>query len=358
MRLKTTICIHEDRQDCLVGVKLAILSIKKYHPDLPILVSTPSATDSFRSWVVRCPGVSELSYADDELAGFNVKPGILMRALDGGYQNAIWIDSDVIVCGDILPSIFNQADDVLVAAEETYFGQNQGGTIRTEAWGLSVGRALPSTINTGVLRITPKHRVLLEAWNTMLHHPLYARLQLMPWDERPLHMIGDQEVLTGLLGSVAFANIPIKFLKRGSEIAQCMGPAGFTPTERIKSFLSETPALIHSMGTKPWLRGNAPEISLNLQSLRRFYEFLHAELGPYSTVAREYRHLLGEDSDWMELSSGTAKILSTVFRNNISLKELPLSIFDSLVRHTRRALRIARYSVPEEYKLKDSPIAL
>jgi hypothetical protein len=170
-------------------------------------------------------------------------------------------------------------------------------------------------------------------------------------------MIGDQEVLTGLLGSAAFKDVPIKFLKRGTEIAQCMGPAGFTPTERIKSFLSITPALIHSMGTKPWLRGAAPpKLGLNLVSLRKLYDFLHAELGPYSAVAREHRIFLGEDSDWLILSSSTGKVLSAVFRDNIVLKEMPLSVFDSFVRHTRRLLGIARYDIPEKYRLKESPI--
>jgi hypothetical protein len=357
MKSEAAICIYEDRDNCLVGVKLAILSIRKYHPKTPILLNTPNAPASFYNWLSAFSDVSHVCYNSEKVAGFNVKPGFLRRALDDGYQNVLWIDSDVIVCGDILSSIADQADDVLVAAEETYFGQRQGGTIRTEAWGLRVGRGLPSTINTGILRITSKHRVLLEAWDTMLHHPLYARLQRVPWYERPLHMIGDQEVLTALLGSAAFKEVRIKLLKRGSEIAQCMGPAGFTPTERIKSFLSKTPPLIHSMGAKPWLTGvESPKLGFNLQSIRKSYEFLHAELSPYSAVAHEHRHLLGEDSDWLGLSSRTARFVSALFRDDIVLKEMPLSVFDSVVRHTRRMLGIARYGIPEEYRLKESPL--
>src|SRR5260370_31800834 len=150
--MKTAICIHEDRADCLVGVKIEILSLKKYAADLPILINTPGAPGSFRDWLSTHKDITQISYTDEEAVGFNIKPSILLNILHDGYQNLIWIDSDVIVCGDILSSIAIQADDVLVAAEETYFGQNQGGTISTAACALAVGRSLPSTINTCLLR--------------------------------------------------------------------------------------------------------------------------------------------------------------------------------------------------------------
>ena len=101
----------------------------------------------------------------------------------------------------------------------------------------------------------------------MLSHPAYLKAQAQPWYERPLHMIGDQEVLTGLLGSVDFQETSIRLLRRGTDIAQCFGPAGFTPVERLRSMIGHRPAFVHAMGPKPWLRqlSAPPLLKLNLQ---------------------------------------------------------------------------------------------
>jgi len=88
--------------------------------------------------------------------GWEVKPSLLLSMLDQ-YPEAFWLDSDIVLNGPIGHLLTGDADDVLVATEETAYGQAQGGTHRTVAWGLPVGRSLPVTVNTGVMRVTRRH---------------------------------------------------------------------------------------------------------------------------------------------------------------------------------------------------------
>ncbi len=49
-------------------------------------------------------------------------------------------------------------------------------------------------------------------------------------------MQGDQDVLTALLTSTEFADIPLKMLRRGKDIVQFDGVWGYTTTERLAEF--------------------------------------------------------------------------------------------------------------------------
>ena len=50
----------------------------------------------------------------------------------------------------------------------------------------------------------------------------------MEWLKRPIHMQGDQDVLTALLSSTEFAHIPLKTLRRSKHIVQFDGVWGYT----------------------------------------------------------------------------------------------------------------------------------
>ena len=352
------ICMHEDRTECLTGVKLGILSLRRHSPSLGIVLNSPTAPPAFVEWARRIPQLTLASYSDIRDHGWNMKPHMLLRLLQEGYPEVIWMDADIIADRDVLTPLTRLAPEVLVAAQETYWGQSQDGTERTRAWGFTPGRILTYTVNSGVLRVTTKHLELLKAWESLLQHPLYRRAQSLPWYERPLHMIGDQEVLTGLLGAEEFSSIQLHLLKRGSDIAQCMGPGGFTPTERIKSVANGLPGLVHSMAIKPWMKEpQPPAFGISAQSLRRYYEYLHMELTPYASVARSYAPELEEDVQWLDLNSRVSKLLAIVTGNSAVLRELPLSIVDSLARRWRRWRGVARYELNEEFCLTESPLS-
>ena len=144
---------------------------------------------------------------------------------------------------------------------------------------------------------------------------------------------------------------------RGVDIAQCMGPGGFTPWERLRALRAGMPGLIHSMGIKPWTKEpQPPALEANASSLRRYYEYLHMELTPYVAEARKYTSALGEDYQWTELRSPAAKIMAAVMFSSAILQEFPLSLLDTAARSWRRWLKIARYPLHEEFCLRQSPL--
>jgi hypothetical protein len=321
------------------------------------VVSCPTVPPAFVEWLERQSNVQLASYPETRNCAWNVKPTVLLRLLEEGHPEVIWVDSDIIAHGDVLTPLTRHSPETFGATEETYWGQNQGGTARTVAWGLTPGREMPCTVNSGVLRVTPKHIGLLKDWQLMLKHPVYVRAQALPWYERPLHMITDQEVLTALLGSKEYEDVPLALLKRGVDIAQCMGPGGFTPWERLHALRAGMPGLIHSMGIKPWTKEpHAPALASNTSSLRHYYEYLHMELTPYAAEARKYAPALDEDYQWTELRSPAAKFMAAVMFSSAILQEFPLSLIDAAARSWRRWLRIARYPLHKEFCLHHSPL--
>jgi hypothetical protein len=355
---RAVVCVHEDRAHCLTGAKISVLSLRAHCPDLPVIVSCPTAEPAFIEWINRHPGVTLASYPETKNCAWNVKPTVLLRLLDEGYPEVIWVDSDIVAHGDVLTALTRRTPETFGATEETYWGQNQGGTARTTAWGLIPGREMPCTVNSGVLRVTTEHVQLLKDWQCMLKHPVYVRAQALPWYERPLHMITDQEVLTALLGAKEYAHVPLALLKRGVDIAQCMGPGGFTPWERIGALSKGLPALLHSMGVKPWTRApKPPAIALNASSLRRYYEYLHVELTPYVQEAKKYGAALEEhDLRWLEVSSIPARLMAAATFSSPIFQEFPLSLVDAAARSWRRWLKIARYPLHEDFCLRQSPL--
>jgi hypothetical protein len=330
--------LYEDRPAALTGVKLAALSLRRHHPELPLWILAPGAPRSFTSWAERIPGL-RLDTEPVGLVGrgWNVKPTALMAALEQGHAQVLWVDSDIVVTGDLAGRIARMDPRALTVTEEYFWGHCQGGPSRTLGLGLEVGRTFATTLNTGIVRVTPEHRELLAAWNEVLTGRDYLEAQRLPVATRPLHHFGDQEVLTGLLGAKAFAHLPVESLRRGRDIAQCFGPSGFTPAERVRCGRS-LPLAVHAMGPKPWMRrvgGPKPAGS----RLLRYYERVHLELTPYVGAARVFREELEEDTGWMDPQTVLGRTLHRII-GVPALEELPLAVLDSLQRRLRRLARI------------------
>ncbi len=355
------VCIHDDRPRSIVGIKLAVLSLRTHCPGLPIVISFPDPPAAFCTWVESLTDVKIVSYPDLKKLGWNVKPILLLRLLEAGHDQVIWMDSDIIANGDALTPLLNYSHDTLVATQETYWAQENGGSFRTIAWGLTPGRNLPCTVNTGVMRVTHDHIPLLQAWQTMSNHPAFVHAQSLPWYERPLHMVGGQDVLTALLGSTEFPDLPIVLLKRGVDIAQCFDSAGFTATERFQSLSKGLPPLIHAMGFKPWQKMPQPPPlqdpqQSRLRSLRDYYSYLALELSPYIPIARHYREALDEDTTWMETKTPWGQLMEKVVASHPILQGLPLSLVESVIRRIRQQLNVKKYSIRPDLHLKESPL--
>jgi hypothetical protein len=72
-----TVCVHEDRQHCLTGAKLTVLSLRAVCPGLRVVVSCPSPPAVFADWVRRQEGVVLVSYPETQNGAWNVKPSVL-----------------------------------------------------------------------------------------------------------------------------------------------------------------------------------------------------------------------------------------------------------------------------------------
>ncbi|NJN85947.1 MAG: glycosyltransferase family 77 protein [Leptolyngbyaceae cyanobacterium SL_7_1] len=361
------ICIHEDRSTHLVGAKLAVLSLLKHCPRLPIVISCPAPPAAFCDWVGRLGArVSLVSYPELKNLGWNVKPAVLLRLLEAGYSEIIWVDSDIIANGDGLSPLLSHGADTVVATQEAYWqemywGHPQDGKLRTLAWGLTPKRPIPFVINTGIVRVTDRHIHLLKAWQTMLNHAVYIHVQTLPWYERPLHMVGDQDVLTALMGAAEFTDIPIVLLQRGVDIAQCFGPSGFTPAERLRGLFKGLPPLVHAMGRKPWTKPPRPPAIWNarqpfLKALREYYDYLALELSPYLPVALPYRQAVGDEAEWMDSQTTVGRLMIAMTGGSSTLQSFPLSVVDGMTRRIRRFLKIAKSSISPEFYLQESPL--
>ena len=144
--------------------------------------------------------------------------------------------------------------------------------------------------------------------------------------------------------------------------AQCFGPAGFTPGERLRARngSSTAPALVHAMGPKPWLRGGTvPKVLRGgeppLTRLRNYYDFFALEVSPYTVAARAYAAGLDESTEWMGLASRWGKLLRRLGGRSMFMSGFPLAIVDHAARSLRKALSMGRYGQHQDSILTDRP---
>jgi hypothetical protein len=329
----------EDRSSEEDALKILVLSILKHYPDPPpIHLICPNATPAFERWARSRSGVVLSREPLEQAAGFNVKPQAFERLFNLGYQKVLWLDNDVVLGPSFEEKTRDRRASPCLVCEEPRISQHPAPQALTLALGLDVGRALPRVINTGALSIAAAHRALVSAWKEVLLSDAYRAAQAQPWHERPAHFLGDQEVLTALLGSKAFADIPVAYLREGDDIIQMFGPAGYAPGDRLRNASRGLPALVHSMGHKPW----RPDVVGNRSKLRGRYDDLHGELSPYAYVARDVVGDNREEFPWLFRRSVIGGAMRAISFDNPALAGFPLALFDSAVRRAKRLLNIDR----------------
>ncbi len=305
------ICIYEDRATDMVAVKLLVASLLRHSPGFEIEVTIPQPSDAIRKWFAARPVVRLRSDHDSKRSGYNVKAAVLAKALEE-TESALWIDSDIIVTGDLAPVFASAGPDTLAVSEEWFGARFQGGTSRVHGLGLPVGRNLPATTNTSVLRVTRAHRELLSAWDEILCSAEYLAAQGRVWTERPIWHLGDQEVLSGLLGSERFSQVPILWLRRGHDVAHCFPPvaSGYAAHERIANILrGRTPTFVHSIVERPWRPPNGQQT-------------VHLETSPYTLTAAQFEADVEEALPWTRATLPAARLLRTLARNGANASEL------------------------------------
>lgn len=311
------VVVYEDRPEQLVGVKLLLLSLREHAPCVDADVYVPRAPQPFVTWLERLPAARLFEEPIDGRSGYDVKPVLLARTLENGAGTALWLDSDILITGDLETLLMTVPDEEIVVAEEPLVMPFQGGTARSKAWGMPAGRSMPATTNTSALRVSTTHRHLLGRWDELLDSPAYREAQREPWHARPFHLMGDQEVLCALLESEEFCELPVRFLRRGKDIAHCFPYHGYMLHQMLANIAARRqPMFVHCHGAKPWFDSD---------------EFrLHLDVSPYTLIARSYADQLDESTDWMTPSSRNAGRMLRLSRDNPWTSSLPLAAYREL----------------------------
>ncbi|MGI9628544.1 MAG: hypothetical protein ACR2QM_17045, partial [Longimicrobiales bacterium] len=286
--------------------------------EVTLRVWGPASAPSFRSWAAKQPNLI-MRPGPIESSGWNIKPTILSTCLSEGAAEAIWIDADVIVARDFRERVRGIEPTALIATEEPHMvPEKHGSVLRTKGLGLEVGRALPVTINSCFLRVTPSHMALLDHWRRVLESSDYAVAQTTTFLDRPLWFGSDQDVLTGLLGAREHADLPLIQLRRGKDVAHCLHTLGYTTSERLSNaFFGLGPLLVHTQGVKPW---SLPQP-------------ISTELSPYNVFARDLESEVEEELEWARPRTRVARVLDGIFRGNAHLRGLPLTLARELQWH-------------------------
>jgi hypothetical protein len=331
------IVTYEDRPKAQIGLKLLLASLARHSPGIPVCVAS-AHNEMFHGWARRFANV-KLVHKPLGATSWDIKPTLLLRLLDEGHEEVVWIDADIIATGDIGARLGRVKKDALLVTEEAEWPRPVSPTARTEAWKLAIGRAIRPTINSCVLRVTPAHRKLLVAWEEALASRFYLDAQRSPWYERPIGTLGDQDVLEALLGSEGFAHLTLEYLSRGAEIVQYMKSTGYLVRERIHNLMHGDPLLVHCQGgPKPWERRTASPPGTTLEVFDEYYQRVCLDTSPYALAARALALDVGEPLPWLEARTAPGKVMRQLSFGKSALTGLPQAAIDGLVRGTKRLI--------------------
>jgi hypothetical protein len=330
-------CLAEDRELEEVGLRFAVASLMKNCTSARAVVYRPNPTADFRRWLGRHPRVELVVDLPSGASSWNCKPHTLLPLLAGGFEEAIWLDSDIFITRD--PSyLFDQLGrEELLGAEEFPTSPNPiGFAVRTAAWGLAPGRDFPVTLNSCVLRVTTAHMPLLVQWCELLANADYVAAQKRT--DRPWHLISDQDVLNALLGSANFCDIPVRCLSVGTEVIHCGGAIGYTLGRRIGSLFHQVPPFLHAIAGKPWWVFH-PEYAKHHSPWFTWYRRLLQETSQYVAATRRLRSEVQMMCPWLDAGSLLGRVLQTLGFGHHALLGMPLTVLATTAITARKLVR-------------------
>uniref|UniRef100_B8HVY9 Nucleotide-diphospho-sugar transferase domain-containing protein n=1 Tax=Cyanothece sp. (strain PCC 7425 / ATCC 29141) TaxID=395961 RepID=B8HVY9_CYAP4 len=326
-------CVAENRKDCEIGLRYLLLTFRHFCPNGRIVVYFPEPCDAFKGWLKQVPQAEHIGHFPVGGYGWNCKPHSLLPLLAGGEAEVIWLDSDIMLTRNPDFLFSHLSADTLGVAQEPCSQPHQGSEIRTRGWNLPVGKTLPWTLNSCVIRVTPHHIPLLQRWVDFLNHPNFVSYFDRPIPDRPIHMASDQDVLGALVGSAEFSHIPIHYLRSGVDIIHCGGALGYSFSERVRGLLRPVPTFIHGLGGKPWIlfhEQNVPSFSFYTSRRQMLLEISH-----YMSLCRSYRAELGLSTPWLERRSAFGLLLQALGLGHHALRGLPVVALATVARNLR-----------------------
>lgn len=303
----------EDREQDLPALMLLAVSLQRTAPGSRLHLPARDLGARALDWMGRQPNVvlHRDLWAEDTF--WNIKPYLLEQMLARGIPRITWLDADLMLTSDPSAYFATLQDDTILVAQEGFRSRNAGTGGRTLSIGRTIARELGYTVNSCVVSVTARHQPLLDRWKAFLRSDLYQTA-----DKR--FIVGDQDVLGGLLGSDEFGQVPVAALQTGRDIAHDMLPGDFGAFQRIATLRHGEPRFVHAQGRKTWryATGSADATALQSQlSLHRHWAKTHRTDLPADQTA------------WITQDGALSRILLRLFPNSPSLRGLPIGLIGS-----------------------------
>ena len=290
---QSTYFTFESRTENLVGLKLLACSFMK-HSESKLTVFLPaSLVHEFKHWAERTGSNATVSEFRSDVTGWSVKPHICLHMLLEGHTCPTWVDADIMLVRDPEALWPTKAADELVVTEDPALVFDRS-CERARVWGLSPGRELAYTVNTSVLRFGPSHRELISEWCDLTLRTEFVEAQRLPFSQRPAHLLGDQDLLEGLLVSEKYCDVPVRVLRSGAEIVHDFRCGDYRIRDRFRNALWDRSYFVHGQGIKPWSESSD-------QPLYRLTSV-------FTAIAREYAGALKPQTLWLERSNSSSRM--------------------------------------------------
>ena len=310
------VCSYEDRPQSMDSPVLMGESLCRVDKRISLHLALPGAPASVRTWAERRPEIVLSTSPPEGVSGCDIKVWLLLQELKEGWPAAVYLDDDIIVTRPISRLLEEFPRDSLIVTEE--WDRHKAIPV-AHAWQWPSVRSVP-VINSCLVRATQAHRPLLERWLEMMHDPRYRAAQALPFERRPWHLTSDQVLLTALLESAEFGQVPFDYLRLGRHIAHCAGSSGYRPYHRLLDLFRGLPPLIHGIGRKPW------ESSHDRDRLRRFLLDLATDVSPYVLASRSVARDLDMTPAWLEARTSLGALLRGLTACHPAMAGLPLAI--------------------------------
>jgi hypothetical protein len=334
--MKWTFVLAEDRAAEEVGLRLALASLRRHVPSSPVVVYRANPTPDFVAWLRDFPSVRLVPTAPQGANSWNCKPHALIPVLEEGAPEVIWLDSDIVLAADPTALLRDRPPELMMIAREPWSLSSTGTAVRTRGWGLPDGRHFPFTLNSCFLRFTRHHLPLLSHWKALLADERYLQYQQVPFAQRPLHMLSDQDVISALIGCKDYAEVPVYPLRSGIDLIHSGGALAYSLRERLAGLGRSIPPFIHGGGCRPWELFH-PSSKSYLTGWSWYARRLVKEVSPYPAIARQYRDEVGLPCPWMDYRTTVGEFMRLTGFGHFALRGLPLTLLASIARWLRLA---------------------